>query len=185
MHWVIGLLFDFVIHDSTCMCYHVCGPVCLFVYKCIYMCVLLCVQIYIHIYFAPMYQRFRGLQSQTIRPALFPLFRSQRSPHPGSQCITTCLAGGAGFNSFTFWSVCPISQWGSTAADRRFTDWLTDCVMSKMKTSLHLSCFASGKFGTGTVTTFQISTLCKAPVCLFKFHHNPPTPYDCNKRTNG
>lgn len=84
----IGLFFDFVKHESTCMCYHVCGPVCLFVYKCIYIRVSCCVYkyIYIHIYFAPNVPKVSGLAKSNHKTSFisFPLFRSQRTPHPCS-----------------------------------------------------------------------------------------------------
>lgn len=167
------------------MCYHVCSPVCLFVYKCICMCVLLCVQIYtyiykniyMYIYFAPNVPKVSGLAKSNHYACSisFLLFRSEKKKkktHPGSQSITTCLLEALVLTASRLGPFCRVSQRGSTAADRR----LIDCVTSKMKTSLHLSYFAPGKFRTGPVSSFQISTLCKAPVCLSPISSQPSHP---------
>lgn len=131
-----------------------------------------------YIYFAPNVPKVSGLAKSNHYACSisFLLFRSEKKtkkkPTSWLPEHHHLFAGGAGFNSFTFRSVCRVSQRGSTAADRR----LIDCVTSKMKTSLHLSYFAPGKFRTGPVSSFQISTLCKAPVCLSPISSQPSHP---------
>lgn len=183
----IGLFFFLILWNMRAhLCVTMCAVLFVSLYINVYVCASCCVYKYIHIYIKiyiciyilhQMYQRFRGLQSQTITPALSPSFyfglkKKKKNPHPGSQSITTCLLEAL---VLTASRLGPFVVFHNEALLLQTGDWLT---VSRPKwrqvcTSL-ISLLVNSEQDLSPVSRFPLYAKLLY-VCL-PFHHNPPTP---------